>query len=368
MKAKAKSLKSLDTKNAFINSILALIFSLLLGMVFIAITGYSPIDTYRAIFVSSFSSVKNFALTLSQATPLMFTGIAFALAYRVKMINVGAEGQMYAGAITAALVGAYITNLPGIIHIPLALLIAAAAGGLTAGIVGYAKLKTGANEIIMTLMLNNVVIFVTGYLANGPLKPEGSGVGQTERIQESAKLMKLVPQTQLTIALILVVVVAIILQYMLDRTVFGYEIKITGFNLRAAQVAGIKVSKASLITFTVSGAVAGLGGAAMVLGVNYRFIEGFSPGYGFAGISIAALAAYSPLAVIPAAFLIGILRAGTITLSRTTAIPIEFVDVIQVLIIIFVAAPMMIRAITGNFKKIITKFSKNTKESRGIEQ
>jgi simple sugar transport system permease protein len=368
VKIKGKSLKSLDMKNAFVNSLYALVFSLLLGMVFISITGYSPLDTYRAIFVSSFSSTKNFALTLSQATPLMFTGIAFALAYRVKMINTGAEGQMYAGAITAALVGAYITNLPGIIHIPLALLVAAAAGGFTAGIVGYAKLKTGANEIIMTLMLNNVVIFITGYLANGPLKPEGSGVGQTERIQESAKLMKLIPQTQLTIALLIVIAVAVILQYMLDRTVFGYEMKVTGFNLRAAQVAGIKVSKASLITFTISGAVAGLGGAAMVLGVNYRFIEGFSSGYGFAGISIAALAAYSPLAVIPAAFLIGILRAGTITLSRTTAIPIEVVDVIQVLIIIFVAAPSMIRAITGNFKKLVTKFTSNTEKSGGIEQ
>lgn len=368
MNIKVNSAKGTEMKNAFVNSFFALVFSLLLGTVFIAVSGYSPIETYKAIFGVSFSTVKGFALTLSQATPLMFTGIAFALAYRVRMINTGAEGQLYAGAIAAALVGAYVVNLPSVIHIPLALLVAFIAGGLVAGVVALAKIYTGASEIILTLMLNSVIILFTSYLANGPLKPEGSGVGQTERIAQSAKLMKLIPQTQLTIAIFIVIIVAFVLQFMLDRTVFGYEIKVTGLNLKAAQVAGIKVSKISLITFVLSGAVAGLGGAAMVLGVNYRFIEGFSSGYGFAGISIAALAAYSPLAVIPAAFLIGILKAGTITLSRTTSIPIEFVDVIQVLVIIFVAAPTMIRAILNGTRRISRKFRKNQKVNGGEEQ
>ena len=185
--------------------------------------------------------------------------------------------------------------------------------------VALAKIKFGANEIIMTLMLNEIIQLFTSYLANGPLKPPGSGVGQTERIADSAKLVKLIPQTQLTIAIFVVIIVAILLQFMLDRTVFGYEIQVTGLNLRAAKVAGISVPKTYLTTFALSGAVAGLGGAAMVLGVNYRFIEGFSSGYGFAGISVAALAAYSPVGVILSAFLIGILKAGTITLNRTTS-------------------------------------------------
>ena len=354
-----KSSKYSNLRSSVVNSFFALVFSLVLGAIFIWVTGYSPFETYKAIFGLSFSTIKGFALTLSQATPLMFTGIAFALAYKVKMINTGAEGQLYAGAMAAALVGAYVTNLPGIVHIPLALLVAFIAGGIIAGLVAIARVYTGASEIILTLMLNNVIILFTSYLANGPLKPEGSGVGQTERIADSARLMRLVPQTQLTIALLIVIAVAIIIQFMLDRTVFGYELKVTGNNRRAAEVAGINVSKISILTFALSGAIAGMGGAAMVLGVNYRFIEGFSSGYGFAGISIAALAAYSPFGVIPAAFLIGILRAGTITLSRTTSIPIEFVDVIQVLVIIFVAAPTMIRQILNIFKRITGKKKKN---------
>lgn len=360
-----KGVKIAEMKNNLRNSFFALLFSLLLGMILIAASGYSPIESYKAIFVVSFTTIKGFALSLSQATPLMFTGMAFALAYRVRMINTGAEGQLYAGAIAAALVGAYVTNLPSFIHVPLSLLAAFIAGGLAAIIVAAAKIKFGSSEIIMTLMFNEVIKLFTSYLANGPLKPKGSGIGQTEMILNSAKLMKLVPQTQLTIAIFLAIIVAFLLQYMLHKTVFGYEIKVTGLNLRAAKVAGIKVSKTQLITFALSGAVAGLGGAAMILGVNYRFIEGFSSGYGFAGISIAALAAYSPIGVIISAFLIGVLKAGTITLNRTTSIPVEFVEVIQVLIIIFVAAPTLIEYILKGFKKISGFINKKQKSLGG---
>ncbi len=365
MKTPKIKLPSIRSRNSLVTSFLALIFSLLLGMVVILISGYSPIESYKAIFGFSLSTVKGFALSLSQATPLMFTGIAFALAYRVRLINTGAEGQLFIGAMAAALVGVYVHNLPGLAHVSLALLAAFVSGGIVAGLVAIARVYTGSNEIILTLMLNQIIIFFTSYLANGPLKPPSSGVGQTERILESAQLPRLIPQTQLTSALFLVIAVAIIIQFILDKTVFGYEIKVTGQNLRAAQVAGINTSRVSIITFSLSGAVAGLGGAAMVLGVNYRFVEGFSPGYGFAGISIAALAAYSPLGVIPSALLIGILRAGTITLSRTTSIPVELVDLIQVLVIIFVAAPKLTQSVVKIFNSLTHKFLKNAEPVGG---
>lgn len=367
MTDKMKSVKKIQRRQSFANSIGALFFSLLLGMVFIYAMGYSPIESYKAIFGISLGTVKGFALSMSQATPLMFTGMAFALAYRVKMINTGAEGQLYIGALSAALVGVYVTSLPGFVHVPLALAAAFIAGGLVAGAVALAKAYTGANEIILTLMLNSVIIFFTSYLVNGPLKPEGSGVGQTEKIAETAKLTRLIPQTQLTTAIILAIVVALLAEFLINRTVFGYEVKVTGHNFTAAKVAGINVSRISILTFALSGAIAGLGGAAMVLGVNYRFVDGFSSGYGFAGISIAALAAYSPIAVIPSAMLIGILRAGTITLSRTTSIPVELVDLIQVLVIIFVAAPTMIKPIYKMRDRIIERFKTRGKTHGGEE-
>lgn len=349
-----------NRRQAVVHSLVALALSLALGAVLLALSGHSPLETYTAIFGVSLGTVKGIALSLSQATPILFTGMSFAIAYKVRMINTGAEGQLYMGAMAAAIVGAYVKGLPSGVHPVLCLLAAALAGGLAAAFVAFLKIKFGANEIILTLMLNNVIILFTSYLANGPLKPPGSGVGQTEKIQESAKLIRLIPQTQLTVAILIAVVLAVILQFMLDRTAFGYEIQVTGYNLRAAQTAGINVSSVYLKTFSIAGAVAGLGGGALVLGVNYRFIEGLSASYGFSGISTAALAAYSPLGVVLSALLIGILKAGTITLNRTTNVPIEFVSVIQVMVIIFVAAPTLIRAILALPKKIIGKNKANS--------
>ena len=367
-KKKTINIRRQNAKQAILTSVLAMAVSLILGAILLAVCGYSPIESYIAIFGSSLGTVKGFALSLSQATPLLFTGMAFAIAYRVRMINTGAEGQLYVGAMAAALVGAYVTGLPSVVHVPLCLLAAALAGGLVAGLVAFLKNRFGASEIILTLMLNEILILLTSYLANGPLKAEGSGVGQTNRIQESAQLFRLIPQTQLTIALLVGIALAVILQFVLNRTAYGYEVQITGYNLLAARTAGINAKRTYLLTFAISGAVAGLGGAAMSLGVNYRFVEGFSASYGFGGISVAALAAYSPVGVILSSFLIGVLKAGAITVNRTTDIPVEFVSVIQVLVIIFVAAPTLIRSLSALPRKLAGKGGKAEVKKEGVKQ
>jgi len=288
--------------------------------------------------------------------------MSFAIAYRVRMINTGAEGQLYAGAMAAALVGAYVKGLPAPLHVLLCLLAAALVGGLIAAGVAAIKIKFGASEIILTLLLNDIIKHLTSFLANGPLRPADSGIAQTARILDTAKLIRLIPQTQLTMAFPIGIALAVIIQVILNRTKFGFEGQVTGYNLRAARTAGIHVSKIYLSTFAISGAVAALGGAAMALGVNYRFLDGFSANYGFGGISVAALAAYSPAGVILSSFLIGLLKAGAITLNRTTNIPIEFVSVIQVMVIIFVAAPKLIRSIVdkpaAGLKKLVKKNGK----------
>lgn len=363
MKDKMQSIKQQNARQAVFSSVAALVLSMLLGFILLAVCGYDPVESYRAIFVSSLGTVKGIALTLSQATPILFTGMSFAIAYRVRMINTGAEGQLHAGALAAALVGAYVTGLPAVVHVPLCILAAAVAGGAAATLVAFLKNRFGANEIILTLILNEIIILFTSYLVNGPLKAQGSGIGATEKIQDSAKLFRMIPQTQLTIALVIGVVLAVILQMVLNHTTFGYEIQITGYNLRAARTAGINAERTYLATFAIAGAVAGIGGAAMALGVNYRFMEGFSASYGFGGISVAALAAYSPLGVILSAFLIGVLKAGAITVNRTTNMPIEFVSVLQVLIIIFVAAPKLINSLLALPRKLTAKKDEAKKEA-----
>lgn len=362
MKDKIQNINRQNARQAVVSSAAALILSMLLGFILLAACGYDPVESYKAIFVSSLGTVKGLALTLSQATPILFTGLSFAIAYRVRMINTGAEGQLHAGALAAALVGAYVTGLPAIVHVPLCILAAAIAGGAASTLVAFLKNRFGANEIILTLILNEIIILFTSYLVNGPLKAPGSGIGATIKIQETAKLYRLIPQTQLTIALLVGFALAVILQLVLNHTTFGYEIQVTGYNLRAARTAGINAKRTYLATFAIAGAVAGIGGAAMALGVNYRFVEGFSASYGFGGISVAALAAYSPMGVILSSFLIGVLKAGAITVNRTTRMPIEFVAVLQVLIIIFVAAPKLINSLLALPKTASAKMRKTRTE------
>jgi simple sugar transport system permease protein len=187
-------------------------------------------------------------------------------------------------------------------------------------------------------------------------------------IQDTARLTKLAPHSQLTTAIFIAIFIAILLQVLIKRTALGYEMQVTGFNLKGAKTAGISVAKIYLFTFALSGAIAGLCGSTLVMGVNGRFVEGISTKYGFGGISVAALAAYNPVAVIFSAILFGILKAGAITLNRTTAIPIEFVDVIQVVVIVYVAAPRLIQAILSLKNKVPNSRKKTVTPQNGANE
>ena len=324
---------------------IALILALACGAIIIIVSGYSPIEAYRAIIVGSLTTKRGFILSLAQATPIMFTGLAFGLAYRVRLINLGSEGQLYIGAMVSALIGAHVTFLPGFSHVAVAMAAGAAAGGLVGLLISWLKIKFGAHEVITSLMLNELIILFTSYLSIGPAKAANSPISQTAMVLDSARLIKISPRSQLTTALFVVIFFAVLLQLLLSKTALGYEMKAVGNNLSAARVAGINVNKVYHFTFFVSGAMAGLAGSSLILGVFGRFIDHFSNGIGFAGISVAALAGYSPVGVLFSAFIIGILKAGALTLQRTTPVPIEFVSVVQAFIVVFVAAPNMVNSI-----------------------
>ena len=331
---------------------IAFVLALLCGAVTIIISGYSPIEAYQAIIIGSLTTTRGFVLSLAQATPIMFTGLAFGIAYRVRLINLGSEGQLYIGAMVSALIGAHVSFLPGFSHVLVAMTAGAVAGGLVGLLISWLKIKFGAHEVITSLMLNELIILFTSYLSIGPAKAPNSPISQTSMILDSARLLKIAPRSQLTVALIVVIAIAVMLQLLLSKTALGYEMKAVGNNLLAARVAGIHVNKVYHFTFFVSGAMAGLAGSTFVLGVFGRFIDHFSNGIGFAGISVAALAGYSPVGVLFSAFVIGILKAGALTLQRTTPVPIEFVSVVQAFIVVFVAAPKMVNSIVSSPKVI----------------
>jgi len=343
---------------------IAFLLALVCGAVTIIISGYSPVEAYRAIIVGSLTTTRGFVLSLAQATPIMFTGLAFGIAYRVRLINLGSEGQLYIGAMVSALIGAHVSFLPGFSHVLVAMIAGAVAGGLVGLLISWLKIAFGAHEVITSLMLNELIILFTSYLSIGPAKAENSPISQTDMILDSARLVKMVPRSQLTVALLVVIAIAVILQLLLSKTALGYEMKAVGNNLLAAKVGGIHVKKVYHFTFFVSGAMAGLAGSSFVLGVFGRFIDHFSNGIGFAGISVAALAGYSPVGVLFSAFVIGILKAGALTLQRTTPVPIEFVSVVQAFIVVFVAAPKMVNSIISSPREL-GKFIKRKVVSRG---
>ena len=334
---KKRALSGLLKLDGPLLSILSLLIAIVISGVIMAVCGYNPIEAFGAILAGSFGSQRAIVQTLTQATPLIFTGLAFAFAKKASLINLGAEGQLYMGALASAAVGMLDLGLPMALHLPLAVAAGMAAGGLYAGLVGVLKVKFGSNEVIATVMLNSIATYLVDYLLNGPMLAENSSVAQTERVLETAQLPRIFQQYQLTVAILLAVAACILVKLFMDRTALGYEIRAVGLNPDAAETAGISKAKVTIVALCISGCIAGLAGASHVLGVDRRLINGFS------GISVAALAADSPVGVIFAGIVFGALRAGTMELNRTTSIPVEFVNVIQAMVVILVAAPLLVK-------------------------
>ncbi len=339
----------------FLYLLLSLAIGLIVGGIFFLLSGFDPFNAYAAILKGSFGSLSAIMLTLSQATPLMFTGLCYALALKSGIINLGAEGQLYIGGFCAAVVGIYF-NAPPVIALPAALLAGIIGGGLWSLLIAFLKVKFQANEVISGIMLNSIAVGLCGYLLTEFFTEAGSWSSQSAMIQEAAKLPRFDPRYQTGFAVVIAVALCLAAQWMLTKSIFGYEIRSVGLNKPAAETAGIKSGKIVLITMFISGAIAGIGGAGQTLGVDYRFIEGFSSGYGFDGVAVAALAYLNPIGVIFTSILFGALRAGAMTLNRVAKVPMDFVTVIQAVIVIAVASPLLIKQIIEFFPKLFTKF------------
>lgn len=325
-------------------SLIAVVAALLVGAVIVYISGSSPYEAYRALYEGAFGSTYDFAQTLTRTTPLIFTGLAVAFAFRCGLFNIGGEGQLYVGGMTAALVGISFTGLPWYIHLPLALGAGAAAGGAWSLVPSVLKARVGAHEVITTIMMNYIGVFLCSYLANYPFKAEG-WVAQTDVVEPSAQLPRLVPATQLSAAILIALGCVVVAYYILYKTTLGYEIRAVGLNPEAAEYGGISVQKSIILAMFISGMLAGVGGAGEVLGLHKRFIFGFSPGYGFDGIAVAVLGRNHPVGVVLGALLFGALRNGGMVMKQMTNVPTDLVIAIQGIVILFVAAPEMFRII-----------------------
>jgi len=285
--------------------------------------------------------------TLVAAAPLVFTGLAVALGFRAGLFNIGAEGQVIAGGLAAGWVGFSVHGWPGFIELPLAILAGFAAGALWGFVPGLLKARTGAHEVITTIMLNYVAIYLTYYfLGTRIFQRPGRSDPISKAVDSGAMLPNLAGlNLRVHAGVILAVLVAIAVYFLLWRTVVGFEFRAVGANPDASRTAGIGVGRVVVLAMSMAGGLAGLAGANVILGVQYSVTPGFSSGVGFDGITVALLGRGNPAGVIAAALLFGGLRAGAVQMQASTSTPVDLVQVIEALVIMFVAAPALIRAL-----------------------
>jgi len=324
---------------ALVSSAAAIAVALLAGAVVILVTGGDPLLAYRALAAGAFGGVRPFSETLVAATPLILGGLAFAIAFRAGLFNIGIEGQLILGGLAAGWVGAQALGLPIWVHLPLALLAAAVFGGLWGAIPGALKARTGAHEVITTIMLNYLAYRVSAYAvgSGGPLRGEAR-LPATDPTEASARLPVLVPGERINAGLLVGLAAAVVLWYLLFRTTFGYRIRTVGLSRGAAAYAGIGWGRTITLAMLGSGLLAGLGGAAEVLGIQGRYVDGFSPGYGFTAIAIGLVGRNHPLGVVLAALLFGALNSGATRMQATADISRDLVQILQALVILAVAA------------------------------
>ncbi len=322
----------------------AVLLALLIGAVILLISGANPIAAYAALLKGSFGSSTAFARTLEKATPLLFSGLAVAFAFRGGLFNIGAQGQLLLGAIVSAVLGFALQGLPAWLHVLVALLGGALAGALYAAVPGFLKAYSGANEVIVTIMLNYIAINLTDYLSDGPFKDTTPGniVARTPEILDTARIPTI---GEIPIGFLVALLVAVVVWWLLWRTTIGFEIRTVGLNPHAARYAGMSVPLVVVLTMVLSGVLAGMGGAVETQGVVGRFQPGFNIGLGFDGITIALLGKSHPFGAIPAAILVGAMKAGANQMQFTAGVAKEITDVIQALILFFVAADVIIRSL-----------------------
>lgn len=328
-------------KNLFYNilgSVLAVVIAIVLGCILIYAIGKNPFEVLSMLFTNTFSNSYAIGQIFFKATPLIFTGLCVAFAFRTGLFNIGAEGQLNIGGIALAWIGFSFVNLPSIILIPLCLVAGFVAGGLWASIAGYLKARFGSHEVINTIMLNFIALALVSYLVNKVFKV--SATIHTPEISSNAYLSRfdslfgIFSGSPFNLSFLIAVLCCLVMYVIFDKTILGYELKTLGLNLNAAKYARMNVEKLFITSMFISGGLAGLAGSNFVMGYKHYYELGFAEGTGYLGIAVALMSRNNPIAIIFVALFFGMLDYGG--LSVNSIVPKEIITIIQSLIIILV--------------------------------
>jgi simple sugar transport system permease protein len=311
--------------------VIAVLAALVLGGIFLLITGKDPFGAYGALFTGAFGGTDAIAFSLVEATPLILAGLAVGLSFRSGFFNIGAGGQLAMGALAAGGIGAY-WHLPAPLLIACMVLGGGLAGAAFGAIAGLLRAYTGASEIIVTLMLNYVALQLIDYMVTGPWKGPGA-INQTRPLPAADRLPALIPGSQLTIALLFALAAVGIVAFLLFRTTLGYELRMVGLNQQAARAMGMSVRSVAASSLTMSGFLAGVAGAVEVAGVLGSLPQNFSIQVGFDAIAAALLGANNPLGILIAALFLGCLQGGAPFMEASAGVSAPFIQFLEAIII-----------------------------------
>jgi simple sugar transport system permease protein len=318
--------------------VFAVALALAAGALLIWAMGINPVSAYEALVTGSVGSLNALGETLVKAAPLMFTGLSFAIAFRCGLVNIGAEGQLHIGGLTSVCAGIFIKHLPAVIHLPLALTAGFVGGGAWGLLSGWLRTRFGASEIITTVMLNYVAIYLVSYLVTGPLKAPPGNMPHTEMVEAASQLPRILPGTRLHLGFVVALLAIAFYYVFLWRSREGFELRVVGQNPDAAAYAGMKPATSVMLAMFLAGGMGGLAGAGEILGIQHRLIQAFSPGYGFDGIAVALLGMNTPAGIVLSSILFGVLRSGGNMMQMMAEVPIALISVIQALVILSVVA------------------------------
>ncbi|MEL7610371.1 MAG: ABC transporter permease [Bacillota bacterium] len=303
----------------------------------LAFSGYDAGLGFTSLYEATFKNLRMFGNMLNKACPLLFCGLAVGFSFRGNVFNLGADGQFLMGAVAATWVGIALSSLPGFLLIP-AIMIAGALGGALWGLCpGYFKARYQVPEVITTIMFNHIALQFVAYLVRYPLKDTTQINPQSAPIAAQGQLGYMLEGTKLHAGFLAGCIIALLIFFLLFKTYLGFEIRSVGYNRVAAKFGGVNISRMTVATMLISGALAGLGGAFEIAGSSHYLYEVISSGYGYTAIAVAILAMNNPIGIVFSALLFGFLNAGTTAMQRAINVSASFVDLFQVIIIIFVA-------------------------------
>jgi ABC-type uncharacterized transport system permease subunit len=323
--------------------------ALLLASLALALLGYAPLPALRALALGAFGSGAAWTATLLKTGPLLFTGLAVALAFRCGVWNIGAEGQLYGGALLATAVATRLAPPDaGAWLAPVVLIAGAAGGALFGAVAGWLRAARGVSEVISTILLNFVAIQLVAFAIQGPLQERAGAYPQSDAFPPGALLPAL---GRLHGGLVVAVALAFAVHALLERTALGFRLRAVGLSPVAARFAGLSPERLGTLALTLAGALAGLAGAGEIAGITGRLYEGLSPGTGYTAIAVALLARLEPLAVIPSALFFGALASGAAAMQRDAGVPSVATQVVQGLVILlsigFARGPAALRRARG---------------------